>query len=85
MAPLALQERGRAHRRPVLLRLGPPGQRMHLLPRRQSTFFTCPDGFYKHWWYCIEGTRTFACGECNADLNSCFGGPYACSIAWEET
>jgi hypothetical protein len=47
--------------------------------------FTCPDGFYKHWWYCVEGTRTFACGECNSDLNSCFGGPYACSIAWEET
>jgi hypothetical protein len=45
--------------------------------------FTCPEGYYKHWWYCLEGTRTFACGECNEGRNDCFEPDWACSIFWE--
>jgi hypothetical protein len=46
--------------------------------------YVCPEGFYKHWWYCVVGTRTFVCGECSSSEYSCVGYPYACSIAWEE-
>jgi len=49
----------------------------------KSTFI-CPEGFYKHWWYCVEGTRTFVCGECTDNDFSCVGDNYACSIMWEE-
>jgi hypothetical protein len=45
--------------------------------------FTCPEGYYRQWWYCLEGTRRFACGECTTYALSCYGGNYACSIFWE--
>lgn len=44
--------------------------------------FTCPEGHYRQWWYCCEGTQQIACGECTLDPNSCWAGPWECSIWW---
>jgi hypothetical protein len=43
--------------------------------------FTCPDGFYKTFWPCCEGTQLIGCGEC-ASGPSCLDPPWDCSIWW---
>lgn len=45
--------------------------------------FTCPEGLYRQWWYCCEGTQQIACGECTESPNTCWSGPFECSIWWE--
>jgi hypothetical protein len=44
--------------------------------------FTCPEGNYRQWWYCCEGTQQIACGECTVSQSTCWTGPWACSIWW---
>jgi hypothetical protein len=44
--------------------------------------FTCPEGYFRQWWYCCEGTQMVACGECTKSETSCWGGPWECSIWW---
>ena len=44
--------------------------------------YTCPSGYYRHWWYCCEGSQQIACGECTRNESSCWGGPWECSIWW---
>lgn len=43
--------------------------------------FTCPQGYYRQWWYCCEGTQQIACAECTPQ-NTCWSGPWECSIWW---
>lgn len=47
--------------------------------------YTCPAGYYKRAWYCVPtgGNRAFGCGECAAGA-SCWDGPFACSIWWDD-
>ena len=45
--------------------------------------YSCPQGYYKHWWYCCEGTKQLGCGECTSNPNSCWSGSFQCSIFWE--
>jgi len=44
--------------------------------------FTCPQGYYRQWWYCCEGTQQIACAECTTSQNTCWSGSFACSIWW---
>ena len=44
--------------------------------------YTCPPGYYRQWWNCPEGTRIRACAECTRDAESCWFGPFYCSIWW---
>ena len=44
--------------------------------------FTCPEGYHKTLWYCCEGSQQIACGECGANADSCWYGPWECSIFW---
>lgn len=44
--------------------------------------FTCPEGYYRQWWYCCEGTQQIACGECTTSESNCWTGPWECSIWW---
>jgi hypothetical protein len=49
--------------------------------------YTCPDGYYKQWWFCCQGTRQVGCGECTKSTSTCSELPvrddnYACSIWW---
>jgi len=43
--------------------------------------YTCPPGFTRRWWTCVEGTGTRVCGEC-AQGRTCWQGPFHCSIWW---
>ena len=48
--------------------------------------YTCPEGFVKLSWPCMEGTRQVGCGECSkAPASNCFQGPWLCSIWWWES
>ena len=44
--------------------------------------YACPSGFYRQWWFCCEGTRQAACGECTESSSTCWAGPFQCSIWW---
>lgn len=44
--------------------------------------YTCPEGYHRHWWYCCEGTQQIACGECTQNADTCWVGPFDCSIWW---
>lgn len=44
--------------------------------------FSCPEGFHRQWWYCCEGTQQIACGECTKSTETCWSGPWDCSIWW---
>jgi hypothetical protein len=45
--------------------------------------YTCPPGFVKQHWTCLEGTRQIGCGECaQSPSTSCWAGPFDCSIWW---
>jgi hypothetical protein len=46
----------------------------------KSTYI-CPEGYYKHWWYCVEGRRRFVCGEGSSDEYSCVGSPHEVTSA----
>jgi hypothetical protein len=58
------------------------------LPNRVCPYTTyrwryrCPAGWYRQWWYCLEGTRRRGCGECTRNSATCWGGPFYCSIWW---
>lgn len=43
--------------------------------------YTCPSGYQQEYWTCVEGTRVAACAECAAG-DSCWQGPWECSIWW---
>ena len=45
--------------------------------------FTCPQGFYRQWWYCCEGTHQLACAECTTSQSNCWSGSFDCSIWWD--
>lgn len=45
--------------------------------------YVCPEGYHRQWWFCCEGTRTLGCGECTPSEESCYIGPWECSIWWE--
>jgi hypothetical protein len=45
--------------------------------------FTCPEGYYRQWWHCCEGTRLLGCGECTTNTSTCWSGSFACSIWWQ--
>ena len=45
--------------------------------------YICPQGWYKTWWFCVEGTQAYGCGECSSEPGSCFDGDYECSIYWK--
>jgi hypothetical protein len=47
--------------------------------------YTCGAGFQKMWWYCVEGTTTYGCGECvPTTTKTCWGpGPFDCSKWWK--
>jgi hypothetical protein len=47
--------------------------------------FSCPDGYYRQWWHCCEGTRLIGCGECTTSTEACWRGSFACSIWWWTT
>ncbi|GAB3938986.1 hypothetical protein [Micromonospora vulcania] len=42
--------------------------------------YTCPSGYYRTFWTCTSGGRTYGCGECSKSKTSCWSGPFACSI-----
>jgi hypothetical protein len=44
--------------------------------------FTCPQGYYRQWWYCCEGTQQIACAECTQSQSTCWSGDWECSIWW---
>jgi hypothetical protein len=44
--------------------------------------FSCPAGWYRTWWYCCEGTQQIGCGECTPQAETCWTGPWECSIWW---
>lgn len=44
--------------------------------------YTCPDGYYRQWWFCCEGTQQVGCGECTTDESTCWSGDFYCSIWW---
>lgn len=49
-----------------------------------SNYF-CPGGYHQEIWYCTAGSRPIGCGECAPySSNSCFSGPWACSIWWDD-
>lgn len=50
-------------------------------PDNNVPAYTCPDGFQPEYWTCVEGTRIAACAECAAG-DSCWAGPWQCSIWW---
>jgi hypothetical protein len=45
--------------------------------------YACPEGYYRQWWYCFEGTQRYGCGECTQSAQTCWTGPFECSIFWE--
>lgn len=47
-----------------------------------KSHYTCPQGYYRQWWYCCEGTQQVACGECTTSPSTCWSGPFECSIWW---
>jgi len=44
--------------------------------------YYCPQGYYRQWWYCTQGTRQVACAECTKSTSTCWSGPFVCSIWW---
>lgn len=48
--------------------------------RRQD--YTCPEGWYRQWWHCCEGSRLAGCGECTRSQTTCWQGPFLCSMWW---
>ena len=44
--------------------------------------YSCPEGWYRQWWFCTEGSRTAGCGECTRSETTCWSGPFECSIWW---
>lgn len=50
--------------------------------RVSKSLFTCPEGYHRQWWYCCEGTQQIACGECTKSADTCWVGPWECSIWW---
>jgi hypothetical protein len=50
-------------------------------PDNNVPAYTCPSGFQQEYWTCVEGTRVAACAECAAG-DSCWQGPWQCSIWW---
>lgn len=48
----------------------------------QPSNYTCPEGYYRQWWYCTEGTQRRACAECTQSASTCWQGPFVCSIWW---
>lgn len=44
--------------------------------------YSCPSGYHRTWWYCCEGTQQIGCGECTPQQNTCWSGPWECSIWW---
>ena len=44
--------------------------------------YYCPQGYYRQWWYCTQGTRQVACAECTKSSSTCWSGPFVCSIWW---
>jgi hypothetical protein len=48
--------------------------------RRQD--YVCPDGWYRQWWHCCEGSRLAGCGECTRSQSTCWEGPFHCSMWW---
>ena len=44
--------------------------------------YTCPEGFHRTFWYCMDGTQKIGCGECSQSATSCWQGPWQCSIFW---
>lgn len=46
--------------------------------------YVCPPGWYRQWWYCCQGSRMAGCGECTRSQNTCWQGPFNCSIWWWE-
>jgi hypothetical protein len=55
-------------------------------PQGRAEEFTCPEGFYRSWWTCCEGSKLAFCGECGGldreGKPSCYDGPFPCSIGW---
>lgn len=45
-----------------------------------KTNYTCPDGFYRQFWVCLEGTQLVGCGECTQSTTTCWDGDFDCSI-----
>jgi hypothetical protein len=45
--------------------------------------YVCKEGYYRQWWYCLEGTQRFGCGECTQNAETCWQGDWECSIFWE--
>lgn len=52
-------------------------------PGSDKSKYTCPSGYVKHHWTCVEGTSTIGCGECaEVPSDNCWTGPFICSIWW---
>ena len=47
-----------------------------------KALFKCKAGFQKTWWFCLVGRQAYGCGECSTG-NTCYMGPWECSILWE--
>lgn len=58
----------------------PSGPFCEYTGRRQD--YVCPDGWYRQWWHCCEGSRLAGCGECTRDQDTCWQGPFLCSMWW---
>lgn len=43
--------------------------------------FTCPSGYNRFTWSCMEGSQLAWCGECTTSTEDCFHGDIICS-AW---
>ncbi|MFO0960013.1 MAG: LysM domain-containing protein [Isosphaeraceae bacterium] len=52
-------------------------------PAGDKGAYTCPPGYVRQFWTCLEGSRTIGCGECaKAPSTACWVGPFDCSIWW---
>ena len=59
----------------------PEGPYCEYTGRRQD--YVCPEGWYRQWWHCCEGSRLAGCGECTRSQSTCWSGPFLCSMWWE--
>ena len=44
--------------------------------------YVCPEGWYRQWWHCCEGSRLAGCGECTENARTCWQGDFLCSMWW---
>lgn len=51
-------------------------------PGSDPSQYTCPQGYYRQWWFCPPTNSFGACAECTTDKDTCWRGDFLCSTWW---